>query len=169
MVCQLVIRIFFFFFPPLLLCCPLPLKMTVPMQLILHVRRWKKARGHISLSFVDLVGRICLFCSHFDLCFWLFGDQLILSDSSWPVPQNFREICQAPISGRRDFLDSLGMITFVGLQHKVGGGRRGGYRVGRSLRLQSDIFSEDQGRVGRLNILKWNQTLNTRDVPLKFK
>lgn len=126
MVCQLVIRIFFFFFPPLLLCCPLPLKMTVPMQLILHVRRWKKARGHISLSFVDLVGRICLFCSHFDLCFWLFGDQLILSDSSWPVPQNFREIRQAPISGRRDFLDSLGMITFVGLQHKAGGGGKDG-------------------------------------------
>lgn len=67
------------------------------------------------LAFVDLVRRICLLCSHFDLCFWLFGDQLILSDSSWPLPQNFREISPATISGRRDFSDSWGMITFVGL------------------------------------------------------
>ena len=162
MVCQLVIRLFFsFFFPHLLLCCPLPLKMAVLMQLTLHVRvwlrRWKKATGHISLSFVDLMGRICLFCSHFDLCFWLFRDQLIFSDSSWPLPQNFREIRPATISGRRDFSDSLGMITFVGLLLQ---GRQG-EKLAAAFWCLLCRPSEGRG----IEHFQVNQTPNTTDSP----
>lgn len=118
MVCQLAVRIFF---PPFHAWLSLAFeddsaKATDSPRVGVAEKMKAEGTGHISLSFLDLVGRICLFCSHFDLCFWLFGDQLILSDSSWPLPQNFRKICPATISGRKDCSDSLEMITFVGLQ-----------------------------------------------------
>lgn len=112
MVCQLVIRIFS---PSSLLSFAFEDDCTnaVDSPCVGVAEKMKESTGHIFLSSLELVGRICLFCSHFDLCFWLFGDQLILSDSSWPLPQNFREICPT-IFGRRDCSDSLGMIYLWG-------------------------------------------------------
>lgn len=120
MVCQLVIRIFFFLFSPPLALLSFAFEddcaNAADSPRVGVAEKMKEGYRTHFLPFADLVGRICLFCSHFDLCFWLFGDQLILSDSSWPLPQNFREIHPATISRRRDFSDSLGMITFVGLR-----------------------------------------------------
>lgn len=159
MVCQLVIRIFFLFFPHLLLCCPLPLKMAVLMQLT-STGGWLRSERRLQDTFPflhRLGGRICLFCSHFDLCFWLFRDQLIFSDSSWPLHKTSGEICPATISGRRDFSDSFGNDYLCG----TAAARETGGEACCCILMSSVDPSEGRG----IEHFQVNQTPNTTDSP----
>lgn len=115
----------------------------------------KEGIGPTSFSFLDLVGRVCLSCSHFDLCSWLFGDQLILSDSSWPLLQNFREMCSTTVSGRRDCSVSWEMITFAGMQLQGRQGEKPAAALWWLLWRPSEVRGIEH--------LKWNQTPNTTE------
>lgn len=123
---------------------------------------WEDERttGHISLSFIDLVRTICLFCSHFDLCFCYSETRESIVPAADHHHKTSEKYTQLP------FLEwEISLTVWEWLPLRVIAARE----MGRSLMLHSDGLSENQLRTGELSNLKLNQTKNTPDQTKKFK